>query len=42
MPRHPLLTEQGRSVTVWRKDSSGAWKCVIDIWNAAPAAAVPR
>lgn len=26
----------GKAVTVWRKDSTGAWKCVIDIWNDNP------
>jgi len=28
-----LLTMKGRYVTFWRKESSGNWKCVIDIWN---------
>jgi uncharacterized protein (TIGR02246 family) len=32
------ITERGRAVTVWRKDPGGAWKCVIDTWNPAPAA----
>lgn len=28
------LREQfGKAVTVWRKDATGAWKCVVDIWN---------
>ena len=26
----------GKAVTVWRKDSTGAWKCVVDIWNENP------
>jgi len=26
----------GKGVTVWRKDPSGAWKCIIDIWNDNP------
>jgi ketosteroid isomerase-like protein len=26
----------GRAVTVWRKDPTGAWKCVIDTWNENP------
>jgi ketosteroid isomerase-like protein len=26
------LREQfGKAVTVWRKDATGAWKCVVDI-----------
>jgi ketosteroid isomerase-like protein len=28
----------GRSVTVWRKDSDGVWRCVVDISNDAPTA----
>lgn len=31
-----LQTQEGKTVTVWRKDASGAWKCVIDIWNNNP------
>ena len=31
------ITEHGRALTVWRKDPAGAWKCVVDIWNAEPA-----
>lgn len=23
----------GKAVTVWRKESDGVWRCVIDIWN---------
>lgn len=26
----------GKAVTVWRKDSSGSWKCVVDSWNENP------
>jgi ketosteroid isomerase-like protein len=26
----------GKAVTVWRRDSAGAWKCVVDIWNEEP------
>ena len=36
------LTERGRGVTVWRKGPGGAWKCVIDTWNAEPSAPVPK
>lgn len=35
------VTEHGRAVTVWRKGPDGIWKCVVDMWNAAPAAAPP-
>ena len=27
---------QGKVVTVWRKDSQGNWKNVVDMWNIAP------
>lgn len=30
-------TQFGKAVTIWRKDPSGAWKCVVDTWNASPA-----
>jgi ketosteroid isomerase-like protein len=30
------LAQRGRAVTVWMKDAGGAWKCVVDIWNAEP------
>jgi uncharacterized protein (TIGR02246 family) len=36
-----LLTLHGKSATVWRKDSTGAWKCVVDIWNDNPPPATP-
>ena len=26
-------TQFGKTVTIWRKDATGAWKCVVDIWN---------
>lgn len=25
-----------KGVTVWRKDTTGAWKCVVDTWNGNP------
>ena len=32
------VTIRGKAVTVWRKEPSGEWKCVLDIWNEdAPA-----
>ena len=31
-----LMTLAGRGVAIWRRDSSGAWKCVFDIWNYGP------
>ena len=26
----------GREYTIWRKESDGNWKCVVDIWNNPP------
>ena len=31
-----LVTVTGKAVTVWRKEPDGAWRCVLDIWNADP------
>ncbi len=33
-----LESTHGRSVTVWRRDGDGIWRCVVDISNDAPAA----
>jgi ketosteroid isomerase-like protein len=30
------ITTYGKAVTVWRKNASGEWKNVVDIWNEAP------
>ncbi|MFI5187723.1 MAG: YybH family protein [Chitinophagales bacterium] len=32
------ISMPGRGYTVWRKESDGNWKCVVDIWNNPPAA----
>jgi len=31
-----VQTQFGKAVTIWRKDATGAWKCVVDTWNASP------
>lgn len=31
-----IHTQLGKGVTIWRKDASGAWKCVVDTWNGGP------
>ena len=36
-PDGKAVVVEGNAVTVWRKDAAGAWKCVVDIWNDAPA-----
>ena len=36
-------TQFGKAVTIWRKDASGAWKCIVDTWNNNPTEQVlPR
>lgn len=29
-----LVHISGRYTTVWRRESGGDWKCVVDIWNS--------
>jgi ketosteroid isomerase-like protein len=31
-----LRTQVGKTVTIWRKNPTGEWKCVVDIWNSNP------
>jgi ketosteroid isomerase-like protein len=31
-----LQTEFGKAVTVWRKQTDGTWRCVVDTWNGNP------
>ena len=35
-PDGKLVTEMGRGIAVWRRDSNGSWKCVYDTWNHGP------
>lgn len=35
-PNGTLMTLPGRGMTVWRLDSDGQWRCVVDIWNDPP------
>lgn len=37
-PDGKQVTVHGKAVAVWRKEPSGQWKCVIDIWNDDPPA----
>jgi ketosteroid isomerase-like protein len=36
-PAGGVREQLGKAVTVWRKDPTGAWKCVVDTWNENPA-----
>ena len=38
-PTGAPLVLAGRGVTVWRLESDGQWRCVIDIWNDPPTSA---
>jgi ketosteroid isomerase-like protein len=29
--------ETGKYSEIWKKQSDGNWKCIVDIWNADPA-----
>ena len=36
-------TQFGKAVTIWRKDPSGTWKCIVDTWSNSPGERVlPR
>ena len=35
------FTEDGKFVTVYRKQTDGSWKAVIDIWNPGPPLSTP-
>ena len=28
------VTHEGRTVTIWRRESDGEWRCAVDIWNS--------
>jgi uncharacterized protein (TIGR02246 family) len=36
-PDGKIMTIYAKGVAIWRKDASGRWRCVVDIWNDAPA-----
>jgi ketosteroid isomerase-like protein len=31
-----LVTVVGRYATIWRREPTGEWRCVVDIWNSGP------
>ena len=30
------IVTHGKVVTIWRKNSQGQWRNVVEMWNAAP------
>jgi ketosteroid isomerase-like protein len=32
------ITDSGKIVRIWRKQSDGRWKCIVDIWKSEPPA----
>lgn len=30
-------TENGRAVTIWRRETDSEWRCEVEIWNVEPA-----
>lgn len=36
-PNGALVTLHTRGISVWRRDSTGEWRCVVDIANDPPA-----
>jgi ketosteroid isomerase-like protein len=32
------IINEGRAVTIWRREADNEWRCAVDIWNAEPAA----
>ena len=34
-------TDRGKIVEIWKKQSNGTWKCVVDTWNSDLPAAAP-
>jgi ketosteroid isomerase-like protein len=38
--RAARVSDQGKLLEIWRKQSDGSWKCIVDTWNSdGPAAA---
>ena len=37
LPDGTIQTIFAKGVAIWRKEATGDWRCVIDIWNEAPA-----
>jgi uncharacterized protein (TIGR02246 family) len=39
-PDGKSLTEEGRGVTIWKKQTDGSWRCVLDVTSPAEASSV--
>ncbi len=39
-PDGKSLTEEGRGVTIWKKQTDGSWRCVLDVMSPAEGSSV--
>ena len=35
-PNGSMMTVHMRGISIWRRDSDGEWRCVVDIANESP------
>ena len=40
-PKGKPVTDHGKYAEVWKKQSDGSWKCVLDTWSSDLPAAAP-
>ena len=33
-PGGKTVSDQGKNVEIWKKQSDGSWKCIVDTWNS--------
>ncbi len=33
-PKRKKVSDHGKYIEIWRKQSDGSWKCIVDIWNS--------
>lgn len=33
-PKGNPVTDRGKYLEVWKKQSDGTWKCIVDTWNS--------
>jgi len=36
-PDGTIQTVHAKGIAIWRKNTDGQWRCVVDIWNDAPS-----